>query len=68
MIDKHTKALATHTDAIGQRLIVAEQKMIQANEFLNQSHQQILDEAKRGDIADECTVISEGPEGIEVVQ
>ena len=70
MIDKNTKALATHTGAIGQRLIVAEQKIIQANEFLNQSHQRILDEAKRGDTADDCscTVISEGPEGIEVVQ
>ena len=70
MIDKNTKALATHTGAIGQRLIVAEQKIIQANEFLNQSHQRILDEAERGDTADDCscTVISEGPEGIEVVQ
>jgi hypothetical protein len=70
MIDEQTKALTTHTDAIGQRLIVAEQKMIQANEFLNQSHQRILEEAKRGDTADECscTVISEGPEVIEVVQ
>ena len=45
IMDEHTKALKSHTNAISQRLLAVEQKMIKANEYLNASHQQILNEA-----------------------
>lgn len=45
IVDEHTAALQSHTNSISQRLLAVEQKLIEANDFLNSSHQQILDEA-----------------------